>query len=80
MSARLLEHGEEVRIKNSTWMTPLHCALEDAVEALTQLVTEQGIETPTDVDTATVPVLKEEYLRQRKVVKLVLDNKPWLDT
>ena len=79
MSARLLEHGAGVRIKNSAWMTPLHCALEGAVEALTQLVTEQGIETPADVDTTAVPVPKEEYLRRRKVVKLVLDNKPWLD-
>ena len=80
MSARLLEHGEGERIKNSAWMTPLHCALEGAVGVLTQLVTEQGIETPADLDTATVPVPKEEYLRRRKVVKPVLDNKPWLDT
>jgi len=79
MSARLLAKGAGTRIKNSAWMTPLHCALEGAVEALTQLVTEQGIETPAEVDTATVPVPKEEYLRRRKVVKLVLEHKPWLD-
>ena len=79
MSARLPEHGAGVRIKNSAWMTLLHCALEGAVEALTQLVTEQGIETPADADTATIPVPKEEYLRRRKVVKLILDNRPWLD-
>ena len=81
MSARLLAKGAGARTKNSAWMTPLHCALEGAVEALSQLVAEQGIETPTDsdVDTTTVPVPKEEYLRRRKVVKLVLGNKPWLD-
>ena len=49
MNVRLLENGAGVQIKNLAWMAPLHCALEGAVEALTQLVTEQGIETPTGV-------------------------------
>ena len=58
-------------------MTPLHCALEGAAEAQPQPVTEQGIETPADVDTTKVPVcVEEEHLCWRKVAKLVLDNKP----
>ena len=78
MSTRLLAKGACARTKNSTWMTPLHCALGGAVEALSQLVTEQGTETPigSGVDTATVPVPKGEYLRRRQVVMLVLDKKP----
>ena len=49
MNVRLLENGAGVQIKNLAWMAPLHCALEGAIEALTQLVTEQGIETPAGV-------------------------------
>ncbi|KAG0124854.1 ankyrin repeat-containing domain protein [Tuber indicum] len=79
MSALLLAKGAGAETKNSAWMTPLHCALENAVEALAQLVAEQGIEPSLDVDTTTVPFPNEEYLRRRKVVKLVLENKPWLD-
>jgi len=50
--------------------------LEGAAEAQPQLVTEQGIETPAEVDTTIVLVpMEEEHLRRRKVAKLVLDNK-----
>ncbi|PUU77987.1 hypothetical protein B9Z19DRAFT_1127468 [Tuber borchii] len=49
--------GADARIKSSAGMTPLHCALAGAVEALTQIFTGQGMGTSPDTDTTTVQTL-----------------------
>lgn len=79
MNARRPVTGAGAQIKTSAGMTLPHRAPEGAAEALTQIFTRQGIGTSADIDTTAVPVPGAEYLRRRKLVNLILEDRPWLD-